>query len=127
MRIGSVMIQTRAKHGCGDYRANHRRGSPTSFQVLQCYPGEPLGSLLIVRARNRPHHRAMKALEAILCASRLWGETRGQDMIEYALMAGFMAVAAGAVLPDAGGDISTIFSRVTSVMTLITGPASSSG
>ncbi len=43
-------------------------------------------------------------------------------MIEYALVAGFMAVAAGAVLPNAGGDISTIFSRVTSVITLANGP-----
>lgn len=48
-------------------------------------------------------------------------------MIEYALMAGFMAVAAGAVLPDAGGDISTIFSRVTSVMDLANGRTSSGG
>jgi len=64
----------------------------------------------------------MKPLEAILRANQLWRETRAQDMIEYALMAGFMAVAAGAVLPDAGGSISTIFSRVTSVMTLVTTP-----
>ncbi len=62
----------------------------------------------------------MKPLEALLRA--IWRNTRAQDMIEYALMAGFMAVAAGAVLPDAGGDISTIFSRVTSVMSLATGP-----
>lgn len=66
----------------------------------------------------------MKPLQALLYATRLWRETRGQDMIEYALMAGFMAVAAGAVLPDAGGDISTIFSRVTSVMDLVNGPTS---
>lgn len=64
----------------------------------------------------------MQSLQALLCANRLWRETRAQDMIEYALMAGFMAVAAGAVLPDAGGSISTIFSRVTSVMTLVTTP-----
>ena len=62
----------------------------------------------------------MKPLEALLRA--IWRNTRAQDMIEYALMAGFMAVAAGAVLPDVGGDISTIFSRVTSVMSLATGP-----
>jgi Flp pilus assembly pilin Flp len=64
----------------------------------------------------------MKSLELILRAARLWRETRAQDMIESALMAGFMAVAGGAVLPDAGGDISTIFSRVTSVMALTNAP-----
>ena len=41
-----------------------------------------------------------------------WQETRGQDLIEYALMAGFLAVAAGAVLPSLGPNISVIFSRV---------------
>ncbi len=64
----------------------------------------------------------MRPLQALLWTNQLWRETRAQDMIEYALMAGFMAVAAGAALPDAGGDISTIFSRVTSVMILATGP-----
>jgi len=43
-------------------------------------------------------------------------DTRGQDLIEYALMAGFVAVAAGAVMPGIASSISTIFSRVASVM-----------
>lgn len=42
--------------------------------------------------------------------------TRGQDLIEYALMAGFVAVAAGAVMPGVASSISTIFSKVASVM-----------
>ena len=43
-------------------------------------------------------------------------DTRGQDLIEYALMAGFVAVAAGAVMPGVADSISTIFSKVASVM-----------
>ena len=43
-------------------------------------------------------------------------DTRGQDLIEYALMAGFVAVAAGAVMPGVADGISTIFSKVGSVM-----------
>ena len=69
----------------------------------------------------------MKTLEMIPSELRLWRETRAQDLIEYALLAGFMAVAAGAVLPDAGGSISTIFSTVTSVMNLAIGPNVSTG
>ena len=46
----------------------------------------------------------------------LWSDTEGQDMIEYALMAGFVAVAAGATFPPVAGSLSTIFSKVTSVM-----------
>jgi len=44
-------------------------------------------------------------------------ETKGQDLIEYALMAGFVAVSAGAIMPSVATSISTIFSRIGSVMT----------
>lgn len=47
---------------------------------------------------------------------RLAKDVRGQDLIEYALMAGFVAVAAGAVMPSVSSSISTIFSQVSSVM-----------
>lgn len=40
----------------------------------------------------------------------------GQDLIEYALMAGFVAVSAGAIMPGVATSISTIFSKVASVM-----------
>ena len=46
----------------------------------------------------------------------LWNEEQGQDLIEYALMAGFVAVAAGAIMPGVATSISTIFSKVASVM-----------
>ena len=43
---------------------------------------------------------------------RIWKDTRGQDLIEYALMAGFVAVAAGAIMPGIASKIQTIFSNV---------------
>jgi pilus assembly protein Flp/PilA len=46
----------------------------------------------------------------------LWKDVEGQDLIEYALMAGFVAVAAGATFPPVASSLSTIFSKVTSVM-----------
>jgi pilus assembly protein Flp/PilA len=45
-------------------------------------------------------------------------DTRGQDLIEYALMAGFVAVAAGAIMPGVASSINIVFSKVNSVMTL---------
>jgi pilus assembly protein Flp/PilA len=48
---------------------------------------------------------------------KLRRDTRGQDLIEYALMAGFVAVAAGAIMPNVSASISTIFSKIGSVMT----------
>ena len=47
---------------------------------------------------------------------RIWKDTRGQDLIEYALMAGFVAVAAGAIMPGVASSISTIFSKISAVM-----------
>ena len=48
---------------------------------------------------------------------RSLADTHGQDLIEYALMAGFVAVAAGALMPGVALSISTIFSKVISVLT----------
>ena len=48
---------------------------------------------------------------------RILADNRGQDLIEYALMAGFVAVAAGAIMPGVADSISTIFSKVGSVLT----------
>jgi len=48
---------------------------------------------------------------------RTWNDTSGQDLIEYALMAGFVAVAAGAIMPGVATSISTIFSQISSTLT----------
>ena len=45
-------------------------------------------------------------------------DTRGQDLVEYALLAGFVAVAAGALLPGISSSLSKIFSKMGSVLTL---------
>lgn len=46
----------------------------------------------------------------------LWSDAKGQDLIEYALLAGFVAVAAGAIMPNVASSLSTIFSKVSSEM-----------
>jgi Flp pilus assembly pilin Flp len=48
---------------------------------------------------------------------RIWADNHGQDLIEYALMAGFVAVSAGAIMPGVATNISKIFSKVASSMT----------
>jgi len=59
----------------------------------------------------------MKRITNLAWKLRIWKDTRGQDLIEYALMAGFVAVAAGAIMPGVASSISTIFSKISSVMT----------
>jgi Flp pilus assembly pilin Flp len=58
----------------------------------------------------------MLATQAVIFLMRVWRDRRGQDLVEYALMAGFVAVAAGAIMPGVSTSISTIFSSVASVM-----------
>ena len=55
-------------------------------------------------------------MKHLLLKIRVLKDTRGQDLIEYALMAGFVAVAAGAIMPGVATSISTIFSKVVSMM-----------
>jgi pilus assembly protein Flp/PilA len=59
----------------------------------------------------------MKTVINLIWKLRIWTDTHGQDLIEYALMAGFVAVSAGAIMPGVSTSISKIFSKVASVMT----------
>ncbi len=47
---------------------------------------------------------------------KLRRDERAQDMVEYALLAGFIAVAAGGLLPGIADGISIIFSKMGSLI-----------
>lgn len=55
-------------------------------------------------------------MKQVILKARVWTDVRGQDLIEYALMSGFVAVAAGAIIPGVSVSISKIFSSVASAM-----------
>jgi pilus assembly protein Flp/PilA len=59
----------------------------------------------------------MTKITNLVLKLKIWKDNQGQDLIEYALMAGFVAVAAGAIMPGVATSISTIFSKVASTMT----------
>ena len=50
-------------------------------------------------------------------ALKIWQDRRGQDLVEYALMAGFVAGTAGALMPGASINISRVFSKLASTAT----------
>jgi len=56
-------------------------------------------------------------MKNMLLKLKIWKDQQGQDLIEYALMAGFVAVAAGAVMPNVASQITKIFSKITSILT----------
>ena len=47
---------------------------------------------------------------------RIKRDERAQDMVEYALLAAFVAVSAGALLPPIADGISVIFSKMSSLV-----------
>ena len=59
----------------------------------------------------------MRNIVSLIQKYKIWKETVAQDLIEYALMAGFVAVAAGAIMPGVASKISVIFSKVSSALT----------
>jgi Flp pilus assembly pilin Flp len=58
----------------------------------------------------------MTNIIGLLVRAQIWKDRRGQDLIEYALMAGFVAVAAGAIMPGVASSINIVFSKVNSIM-----------
>jgi pilus assembly protein Flp/PilA len=47
---------------------------------------------------------------------RFLKDESGQDLIEYALMAGFVAVAAGALMPNVSNSITTVFDKIQALL-----------
>jgi Flp pilus assembly pilin Flp len=75
------------------------------------------GKALTVFFRNAPIRLVRRVhVKNLFLRLKTLKDTRAQDLIEYALMAGFVAVAAGAVMPGVASSISTIFSKVGSVL-----------
>jgi pilus assembly protein Flp/PilA len=66
----------------------------------------------------------MNRIKNFILKVQILKDTKGQDLIEYALMAGFVAVAAGAIMPGVSTSISTIFSKVASSMSQAAGQGS---
>jgi Flp pilus assembly pilin Flp len=54
---------------------------------------------------------AMRGTKAMTLLTTLWTEQQGQDVIEYALLTAFVALAASAVFFGAGGSLKGIFSQ----------------
>lgn len=47
---------------------------------------------------------------------RFWRDTQGQDLVEYALAAGLVAVAAVAAMPALSSTVSNVFLKIGSII-----------
>ncbi len=68
-------------------------------------------------ARKLRSHEVTNMVKLYIAAQTLLANRKGQDLVEYALLAGSISMAAGAFLPQwVGPTVSAIFSKVTSCM-----------
>ena len=56
----------------------------------------------------------MKTLIRALRRLAIWGQDEGQDLVEYALLGGFIALASGFFAPSMTESMDTIYSRLAS-------------
>jgi pilus assembly protein Flp/PilA len=73
--------------------------------------------------RVREEEPMTKMIEVTL-KLKIWKDNRGQDLVEYALMAGFLACASAYTLPQVAMSISNILNTV---IAMLNGGGSTSG
>lgn len=58
----------------------------------------------------------MKRLNESILRLRVWKDTSGQDLVEYALAAGLVAVAAVACMPALSSTVSGVFTKISAII-----------
>lgn len=58
----------------------------------------------------------MKRVKDQLLRLQVWKDTRGQDLVEYALAAGLVAVAAVACMPGLSATVNNVFTKIASII-----------
>ena len=59
----------------------------------------------------------MNWLNYRILSLKVWQDTHGQDLVEYALAAGMVAVAAVAAMPALSTTVNNVFSKIGSIVT----------
>ena len=58
----------------------------------------------------------MKRIKECFLKLQVWKDTGGQDLVEYALAAGMVAVAAVACMPALSTVVSNVFSKIATII-----------
>ena len=59
----------------------------------------------------------MNLLKYRILNLKIWKDCKGQDLVEYALAAGMVAVAAVAAMPALSGTVNNVFNKIGSIIT----------
>ena len=58
----------------------------------------------------------MTRIKETILKLQVWKDTSGQDLVEYALAAGLVAVAAVACMPGLSGTVNNVFTKIGSII-----------
>ena len=58
----------------------------------------------------------MTRIKETILKLQIWKDTSGQDLVEYALAAGLVAVAAVACMPGLSGTVNNVFAKIASIV-----------
>ena len=58
----------------------------------------------------------MKRIKDQILNLQIWKDESGQDLVEYALTAGLVAVAAVACMPGLSGTVNNVFTKIGSII-----------
>ena len=58
----------------------------------------------------------MKRIKDQILNLQIWKDESGQDLVEYALAAGLVAVAAVACMPGLSGTVNNVFTKIGSII-----------
>jgi pilus assembly protein Flp/PilA len=58
----------------------------------------------------------MKKIQTQILKFAIWKDNSGQDLVEYALAAGLVAVAAVACMPGLSGTVNNVFTKIGSII-----------
>ena len=58
----------------------------------------------------------MQKLWHSVISLRIWSDQHGQDLIDYAMIAGFIAVVSGMFLPNVSEDVSRVYRELTRML-----------
>jgi pilus assembly protein Flp/PilA len=58
----------------------------------------------------------MQVIKDSILRLRVWKDTSGQDLVEYALAAGLVAVAAVAAMPQLSATVNNVFSKIGTII-----------
>ena len=58
----------------------------------------------------------MTRIKQTILRLQVWKDTSGQDLVEYALAAGLVAVAAVACMPGLSGTVNNVFTKIGAII-----------